>query len=193
MDRTDRFSWSSGGKIVRAIGALVKAIGSTLAGVATGTVVDMPQFEVFRKRMAPLVKQPYVTIQHRGTMSFNKAAHHALGSPEAIELLFDPNEQIIGVRAVDPRVEHAYPIRVTNAETSFIVSGRAFTHYYGIPTDISRRYPAEILDGVLCIDLKGGGTEVTSNRKGRTKAATEGSNGAQRDLGAVFNREIAEA
>lgn len=148
--------------------------------------MDMPQFEVFRKRMAPLVKQPYVTIQRRGTMSFNKAAHRALGSPEAIELLFDANEQIIGVRAVDPHVEHAYPIRMTNAETSFIVSGRAFTHYYGIETEISRRYPAETIDGVLCIDLKGGGTEVTSNRKGRTKAVVEAANDAATDVGALF-------
>ena len=67
----------------------------------------MATFEVFKKRMVPLVKQPYVTIQKRGTMSFNKSAHMALGEPETVELLYDPNERIIGVRAIDPDVEHA--------------------------------------------------------------------------------------
>lgn len=161
-------------------------MGSTIAGAESGSVFVMPQFEVFRKRMVPLVKEPYVTIQRRGTMSFNKAAHHALGAPEAIELLFDPNEQIIGVRAVDPRAEHAYPIRMTNAETSFIVSGTAFTRYYDIPTDVSRRFRAAMVDGVLCIDLKEGGTEVTSNRKGRTKAAGDAAATREGAMGDLF-------
>ena len=124
--------------------------------------------------MVPLTKSPFVTLQKRGTMSFNKSAHVAMGSPEAIELMYDAEEQVIGVRGVDPRAEHAYPIRETNNSTSFVVSGRAFTQYYHIDTDVSRRYPAEINDGVLCIDLKVPGTEVTARRKDSVKAAEEG-------------------
>ena len=57
----------------------------------------MADFEVFTRRMVPLVKQPTATLQKRGTMSLNKAAHVALGSPDAVELLYDRAEQIIGM------------------------------------------------------------------------------------------------
>ena len=46
------------------------------------------EFETFTRRMVPLVKKPTVTIQKRGTLSFNKAAQVALGEPEAVELLY---------------------------------------------------------------------------------------------------------
>ncbi len=131
----------------------------------------MPQFQVFKKRTVPLVKQPYVTIQKRGVFSLNKAAHDELGTPEAIELLYDPDEKIVGIRGVKASVEHAYPLRsgVANRESSFLVSGRAFTQYYGIETDVSRRWPAYMDDGILCIDLKQPRTDVTGNRNGRGK------------------------
>jgi len=125
--------------------------------------------------MVPLVKTPYVTIQRRGTMGFNAAAHAALGSPEAIEFLFDPQERVIGVRAVDPSAQHAYAIRPNNGDATartFLVSGTAFVRYYGIDTTVSRRWPAKMQDGILCIDLKEPGTEVTSNRN-RPKDATD--------------------
>jgi hypothetical protein len=134
----------------------------------------VPNFETFTRRMVPLAKAPYVTIQKRGTMSFNAAAHAALNSPEAIELLYDPEERIIGVRGVDSSAEHAYPLRIMPGkhQSGFIVSGTAFTKYYGIPTDVSKRYPAKMDGDVLCIDLKQPGTEVTSNRNGRKSQST---------------------
>ena len=132
----------------------------------------MPDFEVFTRRMIPLVKQPTVTLQKRGTLSFNKAAHVAMGSPEAVELLYDRAQKIIGIRAVPPEVEHAYPMRpqANKADGPYIVSGAAFTKYYGIDTDEARRWTAVIEDGVLLIDLGAAGTVVTGNRNGSVKA-----------------------
>ena len=130
----------------------------------------MPDFETFKKRMVPLAKSPYVTIQTRGVMSLNAAAHAALGAPEAVELLYDAGAKIIGLRAVSPETEHAYPIRGMGSGkrhegTSYMVSGTAFTKYYEIPTEVSTRYPAVLDDGILCIDLAKGGTVVTVTRK----------------------------
>ncbi len=126
----------------------------------------MPNFETFTKRMTPLVKQPYVTIQKRGTISLNASAHAALGSPEAIELLYDSGEQIVGFRGVPKTAEHAYPLRAQAGKSvgPYIVSGTAFVRYYGIETTVSRRFVATMQDDVLCIDLKLEGTIVTSNR-----------------------------
>ncbi|MEU9834789.1 hypothetical protein AB0D67_24935 [Streptosporangium sp. NPDC048047] len=126
----------------------------------------MPNFETFTKRMAPLVKQPFVTVQKRGIISMNAAAHALLGEPEALELLYDPKERIVGFRAVSRESEHAYPLRAQNGKSvgPYIVSGTAFVKYYNIDVAVSRRWVAYLDDGILCIDLKDAGTEVTSNR-----------------------------
>ncbi|NJC15644.1 hypothetical protein F4558_005470 [Micromonospora profundi] len=126
----------------------------------------MANFQVFTRRMVPLVKQPAVTIQKRGNMSVNRAAFVALGEPQAVELLYDPAENIVGFRAVPTDTEHAYPMRPQGQKEDgpYIVAGMAFTKYYGIDTTISRRWPATMQDDVLCIDLKQEGTVVTSNR-----------------------------
>lgn len=132
----------------------------------------MPDFETFTRRMIPLVKKPSITIQKRGTMSINKAAHMALGSPAAVELLYDKTEQIVGLRAVDPVVDHAYPVRAQNNKDDgpFILSGSAFTKYYKINTSEARRFTAEMQGDVLCINLRGDGTVVTSNRNGSARS-----------------------
>lgn len=129
----------------------------------------MPNFEVFTRRMVPLAKKPFVTIQKRGTISLNAAAYAALGSPPAVELLFDPVEKVVGFRPTDEEAEHAYAVRAqSNKEVGpYIVSGTAFVNYYNIDTTVSRRWTAEVLDGILCIDLKQDGTVVTSNRNNR--------------------------
>lgn len=126
----------------------------------------MPEFEVFRKRMAPLVKTPYVTIQRRGVISLNAAAYQALGSPSAVELLYDPNEKIVGLRPTGANSEHAYPVRSTASkrESTFMVSGTAFTKYYGIDTATSVRRRAYVDGGILCLDLKDPGTQIVGNR-----------------------------
>lgn len=129
----------------------------------------MPDFEVFTRRMVPMTKQPSVTIQKRGLISLNRSAQVALGEPEAIELLYDREQKIVGIRPVDPKEPHAYPLRAQGGKTdgTYLIAGTAFTKYYGISTEISRRFVAEMQDGVLCIDLNKDSTIVTSNRNSR--------------------------
>lgn len=139
----------------------------------------MPQFETFTKSMVPLKRDPHVTIQRRGTMSLNKSAYVALGSPEAVELLYDPAERIVGLRPVDPRADHAYTVRAstTSGSGTFAISAMAFTRFYDIDTTQSRRWPAYLDDGVLCINLNHPATPVTSNRAGRTRGPEDGGSG----------------
>jgi hypothetical protein len=129
---------------------------------------QMPNFEVFKKRMTRPSEQPVVTIQKRGVFSINKAAHTAIGSPKAVELLYDPEERIVGIRGVDETVKHAYPLRTTQKtrDTTFMASGLAFTKYYGIATETTTRWDAYVEDDILCVDLKRGGTEIVGNRNG---------------------------
>ena len=121
-------------------------------------------FEVFNKRMAPLAKAPSITIQKRGTMSINKAAHKLAGEPESVELLFDKDAEIIAMR---PSTEaHAYALRAQSARETgqMILSAAAFTQYYDIDTSVSRRYKPYEQDGMLCIDLNSDSVVVRGNR-----------------------------
>ncbi len=133
-------------------------------------------FEVFDKRSTPLVKRPEVTIQTKGMLSLNASAYHVLGSPEAVELLYDRDQQVVGIRPIAPDAPHAYPIRSVGAGATLLVSGRAFFAYYGIATDKPVRRDVKVVNGVLIIDLKDPGRDATSNRN-RAKLRDAGSNG----------------
>jgi len=116
----------------------------------------MPNFEVFMGRASPIPRDAALTIYPRGLVSVNRAGCKALGEPEAVELLFDRTEQLIGLRAASPTVPHAYPLRTQTASSSVLVSGRAFTRYFGIPTDVARRFRAMMVGDVLAAHVKEG-------------------------------------
>ncbi|WP_144721717.1 hypothetical protein [Agrococcus jejuensis] len=122
-------------------------------------------FEVFDKRMAPLAKAPSITIQKKGIFSINRAAHKLIGEPETVELLFDKDAKII---AMKPSSEsHAYNIRpqASSSENGqMILSASAFTQFYDVDTEVSRRYKPYEQDGMLCIDLRGPSVAVKGNR-----------------------------
>ena len=128
-------------------------------------------FEVFDKRMTPLAKAPSVTIQKRGVISLNKAAHDLLGGAETVELLFDPVRRVMALRPADDSSPHAYAVRAGSKRGpgQAIVSATAFTQHYGIDTTATRRWKPFVEDGMLCIDLTTEGVVITGNR---TKATT---------------------
>lgn len=121
-------------------------------------------FEVFDRRMAPLSKAPSVTIQKKGIFSINRVAHQLIGAPDTVELLFDKGARVIALRPSNE--SHAYAIRPqTNSGTGqMILSASAFTQYYDVDTEVSRRYKPYEQDGMLCIDLQGPSVEVVGNR-----------------------------
>ncbi len=124
----------------------------------------MRNFEPFTGRAAPVITEPTVTIQAKGTFGVNRAAAAALGNPERVELLFDRTARVIGLRPADGSVRHAYPLRKQQRSNTYVLAAMAFAQAHGIPTDRARRFPAVMEDGILVIDLNGPSTEVTSNR-----------------------------
>lgn len=130
-------------------------------------------FEVFDKRMTPLAKAPSVTIQKRGVISLNKAAHDLIGNAETVELLYDRERQVMAVRATDDSSPHAYAVRngSKRGPGQTIVSATAFTAHYGIDTTATRRWKPFMEDGMLCVDLSEEGTVITGNRTKPTPPA----------------------
>jgi hypothetical protein len=128
-------------------------------------------FETFKRNRMPSTGEPAVTIQKRGALSLNTAAYEALGSPKHVALLYDRDEQLMGMRKVNATTPHAYVVRgVGNNQATHVVSGKAFLSYYEIPRDVARRWTAKVEDDVLVIDLKQPGFEVT----GHTNRAHKG-------------------
>lgn len=123
-------------------------------------------FELFDKRMTPLAKAPSVTIQKRGVISLNKAAHDLVGNAETVELLYDRDRQVMALRAADDSSPHAYAVRKGSRRGpgQAIVSATAFTAHYGIDTTATRRWKPFVEDGMLCVDLATEGTVITGNR-----------------------------
>jgi len=113
-----------------------------------------PTFEKFRRYKVTEGDTPIVSLHLRGIFALNKNAFDVLGQPEAIEMLYAPEEQVIGFKASSRGSPDSYAVR-NNTKTAFQVEGRSFLKYYEIPEEArGRRYRAELIDdGLLTVDL----------------------------------------
>ncbi len=164
--------------VVRAIDAALEAIaalGCTYGDVGS-CYGDAMAFERFEKRARPVTKEATVTLQRSGAISFNRVAWEAMGKPEAVELLFDPDTRRVGMQATDESAQYAYTLHggAKRQQNTYLISGKAFTQYYEIDVSRSIRRIASIDDGMLVISLDDPGIEVTSNRGRRSSAQDAG-------------------
>ncbi len=105
-------------------------------------------------------RQPFVTIQKKGVISLNKAAFDALENPDSVELLYDPDARLVGLRKVDSSVEHSYQVRApVENHATWLISGAAFVGYYEIDTSASIRRAARMDGDLLIIDLNDPGVD----------------------------------
>jgi len=137
-------------------------------------------FKVYEKGSAPVHTVPSATVQKRGLISINRAAHALIGEAEAVELLWDEERRIIGLRPTEMTNVNAYPVRpqVTNSgKGPLLIAGSLFTKFIGLDTTEARRWTPQIEDGVLCIDTSTPGGRVNSTRhkaeENKTTADTE--------------------
>ncbi|WP_143709944.1 hypothetical protein [Kocuria flava] len=107
-----------------------------------------------------------MTIQKRGVISLNKAAHDLIGNAETVELLYDRDRQVMAVRSTDDSSPHAYAVRngSKRGPGQAIISATAFTQHYGIDATATRRWKPFVEDDMLCVDLSEEGTVITGNR-----------------------------
>jgi len=135
-------------------------------------------FEVFSKRSAGKVKQPTITVQKRGTLSVNASAAAFLAGGEIpekelpVELLFDRELSILGIRRAQTEHVSVYMLRKQSKSDSFLLAGKAFTAYYGIPVGEARRYVAKDFgDGILGAELEGDYTDASREEPDADEAA----------------------
>jgi hypothetical protein len=130
-------------------------------------------FERFMRQRAPRTPDPAVTIQKRGTLSLNAAAYVALGSPEAVELLYDREQRLMALRGIEASAESAYPLRPMGTGSTWLASGKAFMNYYGIDVGTAQRYNGRMEDDLLIVDLKEPGTDVSIDRDRKPPPTSE--------------------
>lgn len=131
------------------------------------------KWQKFSRRATPTPSKPFLTIQRGGKLiSWNEAAHNLLNNPEAVELVYDPEDQVIGICPADANDPDSYLVRLmAKSQTTHTVAGRAFTSHWGIDTRVALRYPVHLEDGYLVVDLKKEGSDVTGPRSMNKNAA----------------------
>jgi hypothetical protein len=99
-----------------------------------------------------------------------------LGKPEAVTLLYDEEEKLIGFKPVDLSNPRGFPIRAQGPNLkSYIIAGQAFSKYHGLDTSVARRYSVEMRDGILVLDLKSESVDVTGPRAAmKSRLGTKG-------------------
>ncbi len=120
---------------------------------------------------------PTVRIQKSGEIHINEPAIELIGKPQAVELLYDPQNNALGIRPSDTKTPYAFPRRRDKQRPHVhIFAGRSFTLFHGIDTSNARRFPAKLVDGILVADLNAGVDTGSghSNPRGE-ESDTEGS------------------
>jgi hypothetical protein len=131
-----------------------------LSGVNYSSIMgDMKMnFEVFTRTTGRSASEPSVSIQKRGSLSLNGAAYRLLRSNRVIpkhpriktesdffvELLYDRENQTIGLRYAPPNNPNSYVVRKLEKANTYIVSAKGFLKHYQIRPGRVKRYTAHM-------------------------------------------------
>jgi hypothetical protein len=125
-------------------------------------------FKVFEKGSAPPSSVPSVSIQKRGFIGLNRAAHELLDSAKAVVFLWDEDRKLIGLRPADiadPNAHELRPVsRSSKKDGPVGAAAGQFTRFIGLDTSEGRRWTPTMEGDALVIDLNQPGTRVHSPR-----------------------------
>src|SRR2546421_43745 len=96
----------------------------------------------------------YVSLNPQGRMVMGRKTVAALGEPQHVVLLFDPDTDSIGVRRAASQVVNAFRMQPNGKRGSYLISIRRFVRKHDIRLDHTVRFPmAHIDNAVLVLDL----------------------------------------
>lgn len=125
-------------------------------------------FEKHNKQAVRGSDLPFVTIQATGALLMNRKAVLDLGDPRYVALLYDAEEELIGLQPTRPEDPMAYkvtPMGYDKGEGG--VSARGLLKRHGVDYSVARRYPVEMRSGVLVLDPKKEGLVVSNPHRGK--------------------------
>jgi len=117
----------------------------------------------------PREERMHVTLSRRNVILLNGNVHERLGCPEAVLLLFDKVNSIIGIDPAPASRPNAFPVRTKGRGRHRLIWASPFCKHFGIKVDrVTAFINAEIDEnGVLRLDLRST-TEIT-RRSGQNR------------------------
>ncbi|HEV8593089.1 MAG TPA: hypothetical protein VGQ55_13370 [Pyrinomonadaceae bacterium] len=97
-----------------------------------------------------------ITINNKSDLTINRFTMKTLGNPEAVVLLFDKRESVIGLVSTNRRNADAFPVIPKNGGQNWVIHTAPFCRHFGIVIDRTERFDQPEIDneGILRLDLK---------------------------------------
>ncbi|MBP9663172.1 MAG: hypothetical protein KBD94_01020 [Pyrinomonadaceae bacterium] len=93
---------------------------------------------------------PRVTLAPNSTILLNEPLWIRMGRPEAVELMFDAPNRLIGMRRTDPKRTNAFPLKKKARSSYHTISAGAFLQHFGIRVERTTLLaPVEVETGGL--------------------------------------------
>ncbi|MHB0877037.1 MAG: hypothetical protein ACYC5O_13450 [Anaerolineae bacterium] len=96
--------------------------------------------------------QPTVSIQKSGAVTWNQSAHETMGQPDMVEILFDQDRGLLGLRPTR-RSEGSFRVRRLGPQNTWITSARGALRRVGLLPENAFRQVAQQDETVLAIDV----------------------------------------
>jgi hypothetical protein len=114
------------------------------------------EFETYRRHHGRALGQALIiTLSPNGMIRLSGGAYEALGQPTDVELLFDREQQVIGIRApLRARSDDAFEVRRPLFGGSHYISAKSFVSFHSLDFGRTRRLAALFQDGLLCVPTR---------------------------------------
>jgi len=97
---------------------------------------------------------PHVTLNEKGVILLNKIAFESFGSPNAVTLLYDRTNGVIGLKPAEPDAPNAFPVKGKQDFQNLVIHGKPFFRHHEIETDRTITFNGvEAEEGILLLDL----------------------------------------
>ena len=105
----------------------------------------------------------YVTMNRKGTIVMNRAAHEKVGAPTAFKLLYDPGNNTIGLKPTVDKILNAYRANKSGRHGGRKISAFRLLAECSLHIDDTLEFPDADIDedGTLILNLR---TAKISNR-----------------------------
>jgi hypothetical protein len=125
------------------------------AEVSIGT---MNRWEIFEEgENKPFAERVHVTLNRKHKFCLNGRVHEMMGRPEAVVLMFDWQERVIGIRPASPTDKGAFRLHpLCRGSRHRIIRAAPFCRHFAICVSSTTVFldPRVDGDGVLLLDLK---------------------------------------
>lgn len=112
------------------------------------------QWEEFTHKSDYRSEMVRVSLNGHGHFHLNQKAVDALGSCEAVVLLFEKSERLIALKPSAPDVEHSYRLTRQGNSQNYFIRAKSFCNYYGIRVGDSIVFNDVIVDeGMIVLAL----------------------------------------